>query len=158
MKFRQVIRFPRRLLWAMFLESVETKNMVRTFVKHGQGRLLLRTAQKPTEEEMQQAINQLKDIPKFLPFFIVIVVPLPGVTEGYMLLAVTLEKWLGSKVSLLPSQFRELFKKPEEIIEVEEIHVSVVVEPDGDLAPAIDPIADRDLAPQKEKPSVDDPV
>lgn len=125
MKFRQVIRFPRRLLWAMFLESVETKNMVRTFVRHGQGRLLLRTSKKPSEEEMRQAVEQLKDIPKFLPFFMVIVVPVPGVTEGYMLLAVTLEKWLGSKVSLLPSQFRELFKKPEEMVEIEEIHVEI---------------------------------
>jgi hypothetical protein len=51
----------------------------------------------------------LKDIPRFLPFFIVVIVPAPGVTEGYALLAVTLEKWLGRRISLLPSQFRKAF-------------------------------------------------
>lgn len=43
-----------------------------------------------------------------------IAVPLPGVTEGYVVLAVTLESWLGHKVSLLPSQIRSVFKKLKE--------------------------------------------
>lgn len=111
-KFRQFIRIPRMMLWAFFMESVETKQMIHTFVRQGRGRLLVRMKSKnPTEEEMQRAYAQLRDIPRFLPFFVFIAVPVPGVTEGYTLLAVTLESWLGQKVSLLPSHFRGIFQK-----------------------------------------------
>ena len=63
------------------------------------------------EEEMEEAVKQLKDIPRILPFFIIVVVPMPGVTEGYALLAITLEKFLGRKISILPDQFRKVFSK-----------------------------------------------
>ena len=65
----------------------------------------------PSEEELQKAKEQLRDIPRFLPFFVIIVVPAPGVTEGYALLAITLERWLGQRISLLPSQLRKVFQK-----------------------------------------------
>ncbi len=111
-QFRRLIRFPRKLMWALFLEGVETKEMLHIYVRHGAGKLLLISKHRlPTEEELQQAKDQLKDIPRFLPFFVIIIVPAPGVTEGYALLAVTLEKWLGERVSLLPSRLREVFNK-----------------------------------------------
>ncbi|TNE58472.1 MAG: hypothetical protein EP344_09930 [Bacteroidetes bacterium] len=111
-QFRRIIRFPRKMLWALFMEGVETKQMVHTYARHHAGRLLLISKQKqPTEEELQKAREQLRDIPRFLPFFVVIVVPAPGVTEGYAFLAVTLERWLGDRISLLPSQFRSVFQK-----------------------------------------------
>ena len=113
--FRRAIRLPRRLLWALFMEGVETKEMIQTYAKHGRGKLLVRMAHDmPTEEEMRKAKEQLRDLPKFLPFFVLVVVPLPGVTEGYALVAITIENWLGSKVNLLPSQFRKVFEKEEE--------------------------------------------
>ena len=94
------------------MESIETKNMVRTFVKQGKGQLLLsKQSEPPTEEEIRIAMEQLKDLPKFLPFFVFIAVPVPGVTESYVLLAVSLEKWMGEKFSLLPSHFRGVFKR-----------------------------------------------
>jgi hypothetical protein len=111
-KYRKITRIPRRMVWAFVLESVETKQMLFTFAKKGRQRLLTGDPAKgPSEEEMQQALEQLKDIPRFLPFFVFIVMPAPGVTEGYVLLAMTLERWMGKKVSLLPSQFRQIFKK-----------------------------------------------
>jgi hypothetical protein len=111
-QFRRIIRFPRKLLWALFLESVETKQMVHTYARQGAGKLLLISKHKqPTEVELQQAREQLRDIPRFLPFFVIIVVPAPGVTEGYALLAITLERWLGARFNLLPSHFREVFAK-----------------------------------------------
>ena len=64
----------------------------------------------PSPAEMQKAVQQLRDIPRFLPFFVFIVVPMPGVTEGYVLLAISLEKWMGKRISLLPSQFRKVFQ------------------------------------------------
>jgi hypothetical protein len=111
-KVRKIIRYPKMMLWAFFLESVETKQMVVTFVKQGKGKLLTSTTNhKPTEEELQKAMQQLKDIPRFLPFFVFVAVPVPGMTETYVILAVTLEKWLGKKISLLPSNFRNIFQK-----------------------------------------------
>jgi hypothetical protein len=83
-------------------------------VRQGQGKLLVNmSARQPTPEELDKAREQLKDLPKFLPFFVLVIVPLPGVTEGYALMAVTLENWLGRKISLLPSQFRKVFSEEE---------------------------------------------
>lgn len=111
-QFKRIIRFPRMLLWALFMEGVETKQMVHTYARHHAGRLLLISkSQRPTKEELQQARQQLRDIPRFLPFFVIIVVPAPGVTEGYALLAITLERWLGERISLLPSHLRKVFQK-----------------------------------------------
>lgn len=115
-KLREITRLPRRMLWALVMEGVETTQMIRTFARHGGGKLRLTPAHHhPTPEELREALEQLKDIPRFLPFFVVIVVPVPGVTEGYALAAVTLEKWLGQRVRLLPSRFRDvLHHKPKE--------------------------------------------
>ena len=110
MKLRETIRLPRRLLWALVMEGKETTQMLRTFARHGSGKLRLTPAHRhPTPEELREAVEQLKDIPRFLPFFVILVVPVPGVTEGYAVVAVTLEKWLGQKIRLLPSRFRHIF-------------------------------------------------
>lgn len=114
MKFREVIRLPRRMLWALVMEGVDTTRMMRVFARHGSGKLRLTPAHRhPTPEEMQTAVEQLKDIPRFLPFFVVVVVPLPGVTEGYALAAMTLEKWMGDRFRFLPSRMRDAMQ-PEE--------------------------------------------
>lgn len=111
-RFHKLIRIPRRMLVAFLMEGVETKQMVHTFMRQGKGRLLGTSASgTPSEEEIKQAIAQFKDLPKFLPFFVIVVAPIPGMAEGYVLLAVTLEKWLGQKVSLLPSNFRNILHK-----------------------------------------------
>jgi len=113
-KFKKFTRVPRRMVWAFIMEGVESKQMIQTFAQKGKTHLRITNPENgPTPEEMRKAVRQLRDIPRFLPFFVFIVVPMPGVTEGYILLAVTLEKWLGKKVSLLPSNFRHVFKKEE---------------------------------------------
>ena len=112
-QFRRIVRFPRMMLWAFFMEGVETKQMLRTYARYGKVKFLMSTrTNKPTPEDLQKAKEQLKDIPRFLPFFVIIVVPAPGIAEGYALLAVTLEKWLGDRFRLLPSQFREVLRAP----------------------------------------------
>ena len=99
------------MLWAFVMEGVETTRMLHVFGRHGSGKLRLTPVhRRPTPEELAVAMEQLKDLPRFLPFFVVILVPLPGVTEGYALVVITLEKWLGNKVRLLPSQFRDIWK------------------------------------------------
>ena len=109
---RKATKVPKLMFSAFVDEGVETRDMLKTFVKHGKGQLLLsKQAEPPTEEEIQQAIDQLKDLPRFLPFIVFVTVPVPGITESYVLLAVTLEKWLGEKFSLLPSSFRNILEK-----------------------------------------------
>lgn len=115
MKLRKFTRYPKLFLWAFYLESAETTRMVRTFLREGRGRLIVSSRSKnPTPEEMHEAIEQLKDLPRFLPFIVIIIMPLPGVTEGYALVAVTLEKWLGHKVRVLPSQFRKIIQEEQQ--------------------------------------------
>ena len=105
------MRLPGRMLWGLVMEGVETTRMVRVFARHGRRKMKLIPAHRnPTPEEMQAAYEQLKDIPRFLPFFIIVVVPVPGVTEGYALAAMTLERWLGDRFTLLPSRFRHIFQ------------------------------------------------
>ncbi|MBK6994220.1 MAG: hypothetical protein IPH31_04600 [Lewinellaceae bacterium] len=83
MKLREIIKLPRRMLWAMVMEGVETTRMVKVFARHGTGKLRLTPAHRnPTPEQLKEAVEQLKDIPRFLPFFVVVVVPVPGITEG----------------------------------------------------------------------------
>lgn len=111
MKLKEIMRLPGRMLWGLVMEGVETTRMVRVFARHGRGKLKLIPAHRnPTPEEMQAAYQQLKDIPRFLPFFVIVVVPVPGVTEGYALAAMTLERWLGDRFSLLPSRLRHIFE------------------------------------------------
>ena len=115
MKFRKIIRYQRQVLWAFLVEGKETKDMLRIFLREGRGRLLVSfKSRNPSPEELKTAVEQLKDIPRFLPFFIVIVVPVPGVTESYTLLAVTLEKWLGHKFRLLPSAISKAIRNKNE--------------------------------------------
>ncbi len=111
MKLREIIRLPQRTVWALVMEGVDTTKMLQVFGRHGTGKLKLTPAHRhPTPEELEEALEQLKDIPRFLPFFVVVLVPVPGVTEGYALVALTLEKWLGHKFKLLPSRFRDIWK------------------------------------------------
>jgi hypothetical protein len=111
MKFREIIKLPRKMVWAMVMEGVETTRMVKVFARLGTGKLRLTPSHRnPTPEEIREAVEQLKDIPRFLPFFIIVVVPVPGIAEGYVVVALTLERWLGDRMKLLPSQFRHLLK------------------------------------------------
>lgn len=116
-RFKKITRIPRMMLWAFVMEGVETKQMIQTFALKGKTHLRISDPAKgPTEEEMRKAIQQLRDLPRFLPFFVLIVAPMPGVTEGYVLLAVSLEKFMGKKVRLLPSHFRKIFQKEDQTI------------------------------------------
>jgi len=118
LKLREVTKLPRLMVWAMVMEGVETSRMVNIFLRHGRGKLrLVPSHRNPTPEQLKEAVEQLKDIPRFLPFFIVVVVPVPGITEGYAVVALTLERWLGDKMKILPSQFRHVLR-PEVKVEV----------------------------------------
>ncbi|HMQ50023.1 MAG TPA: hypothetical protein PKA00_21465 [Saprospiraceae bacterium] len=91
------------------MEYVETREMAITF-----GKILPQLLKSkdnrnlPSEKEISAAFKQLKDIPKFLPFLSFVFLPVPGITELYILLAFGLEKYSGGLISLLPSQVRQV--------------------------------------------------
>lgn len=91
------------------MEYVETREMAITF-----GKILPQLLKSkdnrnlPSEKEISAAFRQLKDLPKFLPFLSFVFLPVPGITELYILLAFGLEKYSGGMISLLPSQVREV--------------------------------------------------
>ncbi len=107
--FMQVVRLPRLLFWALVMESIETKKMLHTYARWGAFCCLPISGRQPTPEELAQAREQLADLPRFLPLFVAVVVPAPGITEGYALLAISLQRWLGLQTRLLPSQFHRIF-------------------------------------------------
>lgn len=109
MKFRKIIQVTRQFLWAILMEGVGTTRMMHVYARHGSGKLKLTPAHwRPTEEELQVAGEQLKDIPRSLLFIAVFFIPLPGFVGGYALLAIMIERWLGNKIKLLPTRFRPL--------------------------------------------------
>jgi hypothetical protein len=121
LKLREVTKLPRQMIWAMVMEGVETSRMVNIFLRHGRGKLrLVPSHRNPTPGQLKEAVEQLKDIPRFLPFFVVVVVPVPGITEGYAVVALTLERWLGDRMKILPSQFRHVLRPELKALEVPE--------------------------------------
>lgn len=92
-------------------EYHETVEMAKTF-----GRLLKyqvgigKNKKLPSEEEIAQALDQMKDLPKFLPFFSIMFLPVPGITEMYIVLAYTLERLSGDNLRLLPSRFSKMIR------------------------------------------------
>lgn len=97
------------------MEAVETRDMAVTL-----SRLLHRRFRPnsdtplPDENEIKAAIEQLKDLPRFLPFLSLMFMPVPGITEIYIVTALSLERFSRGKISLLPSQLRRLSKQDEE--------------------------------------------
>lgn len=93
------------------MEYEETVDMANTFGLLLQKQLHLgKDPRIPSEEEIAYAFEQLKDIPKFLPFFTMIFVPVPGITELYILTAYSIEKLSGRSIRLLPSNFSRMIK------------------------------------------------
>lgn len=108
---RAVIENFLKLGYAAKMEAVETRDMANTFGKLLAAKLKIsKKRELPTEQEIREAMEQLKDIPRFLPFFTVIFLPVPGITEAYIFLAVTLEKLSKGSISLLPSQIRKVVR------------------------------------------------
>jgi hypothetical protein len=96
---------------AATLEYEETMEMASTFGLLLQHQFRIGKHRRvPSEEEIAFALDQLKDIPRFLPFFSIMFVPVPGITEAYILLACAIERLTGDSVRLLPSQFSRFAK------------------------------------------------
>ncbi len=92
-----------------YRETVDMAETIGRLLKYrlspGEGKKL------PTEDEIAQAFDQLSDLPKFLPFFSIMFLPVPGIVEMYILLAFSIEKLTGNALRLLPSNFSKLIRK-----------------------------------------------
>ncbi len=110
-QFKQLIRLPRLMLWALVMEGIETRRMIDVYARWGAAQVFPIAQRQPTAKELAQARKQLGDLPRFLPLFVVIIVPAPGITEGYALLVLSLQRWLGVSIRLLPSQLHRIFQK-----------------------------------------------
>ncbi len=102
----------RKFAYATNMEYSETKDMALTIGALLKNQIGDRNPDAlPSEEEIIHAFDQLKDIPRFLPFLSMIFIPVPGITELYILLAYNIERMTGDTVQLLPSQFSKMVKK-----------------------------------------------
>lgn len=97
------------------MEAVETRDMAVTLSRLLQRRFRPNSDTPiPNEAEIKAAMEQLKDLPRFLPFFSLMFMPVPGITELYILTALGLERYSQGKISLLPSQLRQLSKQDDD--------------------------------------------
>lgn len=100
-----------KLTRASYLEYQETVELARTLGQLLKAQLGIVNPDKlPSEEEIAYALEQIKDLPRFLPFFTIMFMPVPGITEMYIMLAVSIEKLTGDSLKLLPSQFSKVVK------------------------------------------------
>lgn len=101
----------RNLYSAFKGEYHETRHMIRVYARLLRHRIRAHRWERPTAEDLTEARAQLRDIPRFLPFLVIIFLPLPGIVELYIVAAIALERLAKGRISLLPSQLRDLFDK-----------------------------------------------
>ena len=101
----------RELTYAAGMEYQETRDMALTIGALLKSQLKEGSEDLPSEDEIILALEQLKDMPRFLPFLSMVFIPVPGITELYILLAYSIERMTGDKIQLLPSQFSKMVKK-----------------------------------------------
>ena len=93
---------------AEYKETLEMADTLGRLMQHQLG--IAKGKDLPSEEEIAAAFDQIKDLPKFLPFFTMVFLPVPGVTEMYILLAYSIERLSGESIRLLPSNFSKMVK------------------------------------------------
>ena len=99
-----VANFP--IIKAFRLEGQDSKEMMRTFSILLMEKLDIEHRQEiPTAEEVQEAIRQLKDVPKMMPFCALLLMPIPGVLTSYTFIAFLLYRLSGGQINMLPDKF-----------------------------------------------------
>jgi len=100
----------KNLISAFKEEGLETKNMVSIFNRHLRKKLNLKNRKdNPSPEELKDALNQLKDIPKLLPYAaIMLAAPIPGSSTLYTVFGYYLNKKTSGKINILPDSFKNV--------------------------------------------------
>lgn len=94
-------------------EGFETADMASVFNRHIRNKLNLKNRKdNPTKEELDEALRQLKNIPKLLPYAaILLAAPIPGSSIMYTVFAYFLKKKSGGKINMLPDSFNDVLSK-----------------------------------------------
>jgi len=70
------------------------------------------TAQKPSKEEIQEAIDSLTDIPRIAPLIVIFISsPIPGSSFFYLSIIRMLEKITGNRIKMIPRRFRKILER-----------------------------------------------
>jgi len=109
-KAKRVKDISKNVINAFKKEGTETTDMLSVFNRQLRKKLNLKTRKDvPTKEELDEALNQLKDIPKLLPYAIVMLAtPIPGSSTMYTVFAYFLKKRSNGKINLLPDSFDDI--------------------------------------------------
>lgn len=91
-----------KIIRALRDEWRQTKSMAFTYYR------LLRYKKQICKKCRDTAKLQLYDIPKFLPFLIILFFPLPGITELYLGFAIVITKLSNGRFLILPSEFNAI--------------------------------------------------
>jgi len=105
-------------------EGKETADMLKIFNYQIRKKLNLDTRRDaPTPEEIEGALEQLKDIPKLAPYAVILLTsPIPFSSTMYTGAAIYLKKATRGYLNLLPNSFNDVFKGIEdENVEIEKI-------------------------------------
>lgn len=100
-----------RVLKAFRNESRETVEMMKVFNYQFRKKLNLDTrGDAPSEDEIRNALEQLKDIPKLAPYAVILLSsPIPFSSTMYTGAAIYIKKATGGFINLLPSSFNDIF-------------------------------------------------
>lgn len=99
-----LIRTAHSISTALWLECIETKEMSITLVQ-------LMITKDVSQDDINKAKAQLKDVLKLIPVTAILIIPVPGLTEVYFGSIIFVEKNLNIKTGLLPSQIQKLTKQ-----------------------------------------------
>ena len=110
-KSRRARDISKNVLKAFKSEGIETAEMTSVFNRHLRQKLNLKNRKdNPTSEELEEALKQLRDIPKLLPYAAVLLAaPIPGSSAMYTVFAYFLKKKSKGKINLLPDSFDNIF-------------------------------------------------
>jgi hypothetical protein len=107
MDLRKYIQAPRHVMEAIAGDGIGTTRMVQTYLRYSSEKLRI-TGIAPTEEEMQRAANQLKDLPRLVLLLMVFLMPVPGMVGLFVLSAIMLERFWGDKIRVIPTRYRSI--------------------------------------------------
>jgi len=109
--YRKARGIASKVIGAFKQEGRETASMMRVFNYQLRRKLKLDTrGDTPTPEEVQGALEQLKDIPKLAPYAVILLAsPIPFSSTMYTASAVYLKKVTKGYIDLLPGSFNDVF-------------------------------------------------
>lgn len=113
MSYKRGKEIASRIISAFKQEGRETADMMKVFNNHLRSKLKLdHRGDTPTPEEVKNALEQLKDIPKLAPYALILLSsPIPFSTVMYTAVSIYLKKITNGHIDLLPGSFNNIFIK-----------------------------------------------